>query len=138
MNLKANMFFSCLMFYNINQSEKLAIFMFVLGCFCWEENLVTKAGAFATPYPKNVNMYDLIDLKAINSCLKTWWSPGRSLSWLLTALCFWCPSGGVHIVELLQLLPTALEVQASVTLHCACILFWFWYFQIIVAFCSER
>jgi len=72
MDLKADVFFSCLMCYNINQSEKLLIHLFVPGCLYCGENLVTEAGAFDTPYPKNVNMYNLIDLKAINSCLKTY------------------------------------------------------------------
>lgn len=94
MNLKANMFFRCLVCYNNNQSEKLVIFLFVPSCFCWEENLVTKAGAFYTPYPKNVNMYDLIDLKAIDYCLKTYWSPDRNLSWLSHSFTFLIPLWG--------------------------------------------
>lgn len=76
------MFFSCLTSYNINQSEKFVIFMLVPGCFLCVENLVVKAGAVDTPYPKDPNTYNLTDLKAIDSGLKTYLSPGRRLSWL--------------------------------------------------------
>lgn len=89
--MKANVFFSCLKYCNTNQSGKLVIFMFVPGCFCWEENLVTKTGAFDTPYPKNLKMYDSIDLKATNSCLKTYRYPGRILSWLSHSFMFLVP-----------------------------------------------
>lgn len=102
------------------------IFTFVPDYFCCKEYLVTKAGAFDILYAKNESMYWFnwpeSDQLLFNSLLVPW--QGSPMAFY------------IHIGEPLQLPSTALTVQASLPLLCACILVY--YFQFLVAFCYEK